>query len=191
MFFAAAIIIAGAAVLTAHTTQDPVLKKMVQKSKARYMDTSLTQPQRTYVLKDDQGKSHSLNEFDNGLVLLNFWGTFCQPCIDEFPSLVNLAARFTGKGLKIVAVSYDQSWKQVAKFLSSHVNGSLPDNFVILMDPAHTQHDLKTSFGTEKIPETFVLVNGVIRARFLGAVDWGNQDVTTLLDYLVKRYGGV
>lgn len=94
------------------------------------------------------GKSVSLAQFHGKVVLLNFWATWCAPCVSEMPSLQRLYQKYHDKGLEIVAVAVD-SPDQVKKFVQE--NGI---TFPVLLDP---EGEIPPKLGISGFPETFFL----------------------------------
>ena len=68
-----------------------------------------------FELQDATGQKLSLRSLRGKPVLLNFWATWCAPCVEEMPSLENLAGR-VGDSLHVVTVSVDEDWETVKKF---------------------------------------------------------------------------
>jgi peroxiredoxin len=108
------------------------------------------------------------------VVVLNFWATWCIPCIEELPSLVELQRRMPQ--ITVVAISADEDADAYRKFLvDNHVN------FVTVRDPP-TQ--IQKLYGTVKIPESYVIdQSGILRRKFVSAQDWTSPEI---LDYLGK-----
>jgi len=124
----------------------------------------------------DSDHKVTLSQFRGQVVLLNFWATWCPPCIEETPSLVRMQARFKDKGVVVLAVSIDDDDAAYHKFLKDY-----GVNMVTVRDEARKAPTLYGTFGW---PETYVIDrNGVIRRKFIGPVDWGSPEVT---DYLSK-----
>ena len=90
----------------------------------------------------------SLSQQRGHPVLLNFWATWCPPCVDEVPALEDLARRLKGTDMRMLAVSVDDDWDQIRRFFAK---GS---DIGVLLD---TSHDVPKKFGTEKYPETFMI----------------------------------
>ena len=62
-----------------------------------------------FTLKDLTGDSHKLSGFfPETVVLLNFWATWCVPCVKEFPHLQRLQEQYRDRGLQVLAVSVDR-----------------------------------------------------------------------------------
>jgi thiol-disulfide isomerase/thioredoxin len=109
-------------------------------------------------------------------VVLNFWATWCPPCVEEMPSLIKMQGKLKDKGIQVLGVSIDVDDGAYHKFLKEY-----GVNFVAVRDP-----DQKTSslYGTHGWPETYVIDrNGVVRRKFIGAVEWTSPEV---VDYLTR-----
>jgi peroxiredoxin len=127
-------------------------------------------------VQDGQNKV-TLSQFRGQVVVLNFWATWCPPCVEEMPSLVEMQRRFKAKGVTVLAVSVDVDEGAYRQFVKDH-NVDL----LTVRDP-----DQKSSalYGTFKFPETYIVDrNGVIRRKFIGAVEWTAPEVTDFLGKL-------
>ncbi len=124
----------------------------------------------------DTDRKVSLNEFRGKIVVLNFWATWCPPCIEEMPSLVQMQQKMKGKGVEVVAISVDADQGAYQAFLKEH-----NVNLLTVRDPDQKSNNL---YGTFKFPETYIIDRqGVLRRKFIGAIDWGTPEI---LDYLAK-----
>jgi peroxiredoxin len=124
----------------------------------------------------DSDRTVDLNQFHGQIVVLNFWATWCPPCVEEMPSLVEMQRHMKAKGVTVVAVSIDVDENAYRAFLKQH-----GVDLLTVRDPAQKTPAL---FGTHGWPETFIIDrNGVIRRKFIGAVDWTEPEIT---DYLSK-----
>ncbi len=127
---------------------------------------------------------------EHDVVLVNFWATWCPPCLQELPSLLRLAAalRGAGRSVAIVAVSYDDDWPSQQQALRAAVADPQPAGVRWLRDPqgqgGAVEQMLRTAFGTEKLPETFALKGGVVRGAFIGAQQWDRGEMLRYLDAL-------
>lgn len=116
-----------------------------------------------FKLPDLQGAMQSLPEGD--VILLNFWATWCPPCRKEIPSMVELHEKFSAQGLKVVAVSVDQSRDHLSSFVREH---QMP--FQVLHDADSL---VSQGYGVFRFPESFLIdKQGKVRYHLLGAVDW-------------------
>lgn len=129
-------------------------------------DFSITDSQHTIVLSKLRGKP----------VLLNFWATWCPPCIDEMPSLVRLQKQL-GDKVTILAVSEDADDGAYKQFIRDHN--------VDLLTVRDTSRRTNEVYGTFKFPETYVIDrDGKIVRKFIGATDWTSPDIVDYMNHL-------
>ncbi len=109
------------------------------------------------------------------VVLLNFWATWCTPCLIELPSLLQLHRDMPN--LVILAVSIDEDPEAYKRFIAErHLD------LITVRDPSQSAPKL---FHTDMWPETYLIDrNGVIRSKFIGAQDWSSPEIRTLLKSL-------
>ncbi len=122
----------------------------------------------------DGARTVDLTSLRGRTVVLNFWASWCVPCIDEVPSLVELQHRLPQ--IIVIAISDDEDAGQYNKFLTDyHVD------FLTVRDPSGR---VQKTYGTIKIPETYVIDSrGVLRRKFVSAQNWTSPEI---LDYLRK-----
>ena len=103
-------------------------------------------------LPDIDGNPFDLSKHLGSVVIVNFWASWCSPCIDEFPSMIKFLDHFDGE-VKIVAVSLDKEKGDIVSFLSAF-GGIDVDGLYVLQDS-----DLAVSklWGTDRIPESYIL----------------------------------
>jgi thiol-disulfide isomerase/thioredoxin len=126
-----------------------------------------------------------LSNYRGKVVVLNFWTKNCRPCLEEMPSLAQLAASL-GKDpdVAVITVSTDDSLDDVRGTFNSVLGGAPP--FVTGVDP--DSEVVAGKYGTKLYPETWIIdPKGVIRARFDGAKDWTSPLVHDLIDGLKER----
>ena len=68
----------------------------------------------------DSDRTITLSQFKGQVVVLNFWATWCPPCIEEMPSLVQMQERMKSKGVTVLAVSVSVTEKNYRRFLRDH-----------------------------------------------------------------------
>lgn len=123
----------------------------------------------------DSDKTVTLSQFKGKPVLLNFWATWCPPCVEEMPSMVELQKQLGDKVI-ILAVSTDVDDDAYKKFTSKRTQGLLT-----IRDGDGKANGL---YGTFQFPETYVIDrNGVIQRKFIGAQNWTSAEI---VDYLNK-----
>ena len=128
-----------------------------------------------FTVKDD-ARAVSLHDLKGKIVVLNFWATWCPPCVEEMPSLVALQSKMKDQ-ITVLAVSVDVDEGAYKKFLKDH-----GVNLLTVRDPDQKSNTL---YGTFKYPETYVIDrSGVVRRKFIGPVDWTSPDIVQYLSKL-------
>ena len=122
----------------------------------------------------DSSKAVALHDLKGQVVVLNFWATWCPPCIEEMPSLVEMQRQLRDKGVKVLAVSIDVDQKAYEKFLREHG--------VELLTVRDPDQKASTIYGSFKWPETYIIDRkGVVRRKFVGAVDWTHPEIQSYI----------
>jgi cytochrome c biogenesis protein CcmG, thiol:disulfide interchange protein DsbE len=129
-----------------------------------------------FTVQDSQNKV-TLSQFRGQVVVLNFWATWCAPCVEELPSLVEMQRRMKTKGVTVLAVSVDVDDGAYRQFVKDH-----NVNLLTVRDPSGKSNEL---YGTFKFPETYIIDrNGVMRRKFIGPLDWTEPEITDFLGKL-------
>jgi thiol-disulfide isomerase/thioredoxin len=127
------------------------------------------------------GSTYSLSEAKGKIVILNFWASWCNPCVQEFPSLIKLIDKFEGK-VVLVALSADEDKKDVEAFLKAF--GLPKPNIEILWDKDRT---IANRFGVGKIPESFLVgKDGKLLRKIIGIDDWATPGAIEFFTDLVN-----
>lgn len=114
-----------------------------------------------------------LSKFRGKVVLLNFWATWCAPCIDELPSLQRLQA--LRPDIQVVAVSIDDDPDAYNKFLQQYS--------INLLSVRDGTQGANLKYGSVRVPETFLIDRqGNIRRKFIGPQEWTNSEIMNYLD---------
>lgn len=132
---------------------------------------------------DEKGKPVDLAERLKGkVVLVNFWATWCAPCVTELPTLDKLQGEMGGDKFEVVAVSVDlRGMEKVGPFWSE--KGF--KNLAIRLDQRGT---LMKAFGTRGLPTTFLVDReGNVVGYLEGHADWASADAKALMRYYVDR----
>lgn len=123
--------------------------------------------------------SVALGEIRRRVVVLNFWATWCPPCVEETPSLEKFAAETRGLGVTVIGVSVDQDAAALRKFAAHHRL-----SFPIARDPNQA---VSSRYGTFKFPETYIIDRyGKIAEKIIGATDWQDPRMTSFVRNLAR-----
>lgn len=111
------------------------------------------------------GATLAMARFTGRPLLLNFWATWCPPCIEEMPSMIRLNDKLAkDPRFVLLAVSADESWEPVRKFF-----GEQAPRFTVLLD---AKGELARKYGTTMFPETYVVKGGKIVGFIEGPRKW-------------------
>lgn len=127
------------------------------------------------------GEVFKLSQVTNKVVILNFWASWCGPCVEEFPSFLKLMDETNGQ-VALVLISLDSDEEQMKAFLQNY-NLTNP-NIYQLKDPGYT---LAESFGTFKLPESYILgKDRKLLKKVSGSIDWTDENVLSFLNNHIK-----
>jgi thiol-disulfide isomerase/thioredoxin len=129
-----------------------------------------------FTLSDASGRKVSLSSQKGHPVAVNFWATWCPPCIEEVPSLEAMANTLDGTDMRLLAVSVDDSWDPIRKFF---IKGT---KIGVLLDESK---NVPGTFGTKQYPETyFVDSAGQVRYYFANKRNWSTPEAIACLESL-------
>lgn len=130
----------------------------------------LSRPAPELTLRSHDGLVTRMSDLRGSTVVLHFWATWCPPCREELPSLLEFAA---SSPVKLLAVSVDPEWPTVRRFVD---DDSIENVFLVSPDV------VSDAFGVDELPQTFVIDSaGTLRLHFRGAQDWKSKKVRSLI----------
>jgi len=133
-----------------------------------------------FSLPDFQDNKHKLSDYRGKVVLVNFWASWCPPCIYEMPELTNLKKHFADQPFEIIALNVGEKKYRVRKFVKL-INFDLP----VLLD---TSSETFNSWGVKTLPTSFLLdANGQVRYRVRGNPGWENEQTKTMIEKLIAE----
>lgn len=109
--------------------------------------------------------SMDLKDYRGQVVVVNLWATWCPPCVEETPSLVDFAEKMRNHGVVVLGISVDEDETALQDFVQkNHIS------YPIGRDP---DRSLSARFGTYQFPETYILDRrGLVAEKVVGPTDW-------------------
>ena len=134
-----------------------------------------------FTLMSAQGSDISLSDYEGKFVLLNFWATWCPPCVKEMPALNVLHNKLNGSnGLEVVGVHVGPALANVKQFLKDR-----PVDFDILIDKSMSL----SSWQVSGLPTTFLISPaGKVIYKATGERDWGSDEMVEFIRDIMKEY---
>ena len=133
-------------------------------------------------LPDLNGNIFSLSDMRGNVVVVNFWATWCSPCIEEFPSMLKFLKHFNGK-VSIVAVSLDEDKDDIINFISAF-KGNNVSGLYVLQDK---NMSVSKKWGSEKIPESYIFDrNHRLVKKIASSENWAQPMVYNYFENLTK-----
>lgn len=125
-----------------------------------------------------EGGPSRITDFRGKVTVVNFWATWCPPCIEEIPSLNRLRQRMQGKAFDLISVDYAEDRRRVAEFLQK-----VDVHFPVLLD---ADGSVSAKWGALVFPSTFVIgPDGKIVYGVNGAIQWDSDEVVAMLEALL------
>jgi cytochrome c biogenesis protein CcmG/thiol:disulfide interchange protein DsbE len=129
-----------------------------------------------FTVHADNGRTVTLPNFGGKILVLNFWATWCPPCVQETPSLSAFAAAYASKGVVVLGISVDKDEKAYQAFLRKFAPRFL------------TVRELKLheDFGTYMYPETYIIdAKGKVIEKLAEPANWMDPRITQMIDALL------
>jgi len=118
-----------------------------------------------FAISTDAGRTLTRSDFGGKLLVLNFWATWCPPCIEEIPSLDAFQRTLGPEGVVVLGISVDRNEKLYRRFLDQrHVS------FQTARDP---EAEISASYGTFQYPETYIIDrSGKVVQKIISNQNW-------------------
>ncbi len=131
-------------------------------------------PAPDFSLKDRQGKTWVLSQLKGQVVFINFWATWCPPCLEELPSMQKLYTTLPKENFKMLAI-LSKDKPALADFLADQKSLTMP----ILDD---SQNQAGSKYSLTGLPETFIIdKQGILREKFKGPAQWHNPGYVQMI----------
>ncbi len=128
---------------------EDALSKLETKEKLRVGSPAIKFPEST---KTISGKKISLKDYEGKVVLLDFWATWCAPCLREMPSVIDLYKEYHDDGFEIIGISMDKDMEQLESYIEEN---SIP--WKQIFDGQGWNSSLGKIYAVDVIPTTFLL----------------------------------
>ena len=116
-----------------------------------------------FTVKVDSGQTVSVPKFPGKVLVLNFWASWCPPCVQETPSLSQFAADYQGKGVTVLGISVDKDEKAYTAFLQKFRPAFLTVR----------ENKIHEDYGTYMYPETYIIdAKGRVLKKIVEPQDW-------------------
>jgi thiol-disulfide isomerase/thioredoxin len=134
----------------------------------------------TLIAKNLSGQSVDITRFKGKVLLVNFWATWCAPCVREIPSLLSLQDQFGIKNLQLILINYGETQKKIQDFVEKNSIDGL-----ILFDEGRTA---TANWNIKGLPTTFIIDRDFkLSHQALGELNWADETVTDLIESLISR----
>ena len=183
LFLLSLILAAGAFYTWKDNRQSLAVKDQPSQENATSVRNRIQAPD--FEFTDQNRKTHRLSDFKDKIVVLNFWASWCAPCITEFPQMIALAGNNKDKFV-FIFLSSDETPGDIRRFLQKYGAGLPQPNIFIAWDKDQTiTRDLYKTF---RLPETYLLSPGlVIKRKVIGLeIPWHEKDGQDVIDRLSK-----
>jgi len=128
-----------------------------------------------YTMKDE---IVTKNDIIGKTVLINFWATWCPPCVEELPLFMKMQQKYKGKDVILMLVNVGEKKEDIESFLRENKL-----SIDVYRDP---DKEVSKTFGTYKYPETYIIDrNGILKKKIIGSITWVEGEIWGYLDKVI------
>ncbi len=132
-----------------------------------------------FTLPDLKNQQHSLSDYRGKVVLVNFWASWCQPCLYEMPSMKKLVNAFSEQDFEILTINISDPPRRIRETLKR-----LQLELTVLQDPESKTYK---AWQGKVLPTSFLLDRtGAVRYRVVGPMEWDNADALLKIKELIQ-----
>jgi thiol-disulfide isomerase/thioredoxin len=131
------------------------------------------------ILMDIDGKPYKIKDYKNRVTIVNFWATWCTPCIKEIPSLNNLRQSMRGKPFELLSINYAETAETVKEFMQM-----IDVEFPVLLDKQGLE---SAKWKVIAFPSTFVIGrDGLIHYGVNAGLEWDAPEILNTINQMLK-----
>jgi len=135
-----------------------------------------------FSLADFRDKIHTLADYRGKVLLVNFWASWCPPCIYEMPELTRLQQQMADRPFEVIAINVGEKKYKVHKF-TRLINFELP----VLLD---TSNQAFKDWQVQTLPTSFLVdANGTVRHKIRGNPGWEQSETISMIEQLIAETG--
>jgi len=135
-----------------------------------------------FTLPDIDGKLHSINDHRGKVIMLNFWASWCPPCVREMPSMERLYTKYKDKDFVVVAVNQWEDEDIVFEFTGRL---DLEPTFPILLD---RESRVSEQYSVKGLPTTYLInKEGKVQYRAMGGREFDHPEIEKLIEDMLKK----
>lgn len=158
----------------------PAVTQKTEQTTGLLREYSGSLQQDNFTLKDISGNTHLLSQYKGKVVVVNFWASWCPPCVHEMPSMSELYNELNGKPFTILGINIGEEPAEIKDFISKY-----PVTFPVLLDPLKA---LPKKWKVFAFPTSYLLdKQGKIRYSIAGGIDWDLEELRTVIDMLMAE----
>lgn len=158
-------------------THPPILGDM-----QNFTLSSQTSPVPQTTFRDGNGNTLGLADFAGKILVVNFWATWCFPCIREIPTLDRLQGQLGGEDFEVIAMSQDREGADVVRAFFTRTKVK---NLKIYVD---AKGKFAAAFAVRGLPTTLVLDRGGRElGRISGIAEWDGRDARDLIEFFMRK----
>lgn len=127
-------------------------------------------PAPSFQLMDTRGDVHRLSDYRGRVTVINFWASWCPPCVNEMPSLQRAWTQWREDGIQVLAINMGEPPEAIGRFMERY-----PMDFPVLMD---RDVAVATRWGVKGLPVTFILdADGRVALSVIGDLEWDDPAI--------------
>lgn len=134
----------------------------------------------SFSLPSFKGNELNIEEWRGKVVYLDFWASWCKPCVESFPKLEALQQKYQGQGFTVIAINLDEKKQNALKFLAEN-----PVSYPVLYD---ANAEVAQLYQVAAMPSSyFIDKKGIIRLNHRGFIPGDENKIEKAIQFLLKE----